>query len=511
MTPHIPVKSGPTDVDESSDMYDTVEWLLENVQSNNGRVGIWGISYPGFYAAASIIDSHPAIKAASPQAPIGDWFAGDDFHHNGAFFLQDGFRFFHGFESPEPNPTDSWGEFFQFPNDDAYSFYLDLGPLPQANEKYFHHSVAFWDSAMAHPSYDAFWKSRNIIPHMKNVSAAVMTVAGLFDAEDPYGPIQIYKSIERQNPGTHNTLVLGPWYHGAWARASGDELGNVSFEHNTGDFYRDSVDLAFFEFWLKDSQDPELPEVLAFCTGSNSWHRLDAWPPRESSPRSFYMHEGGRLSTEIQRDSVENAGDAYLSDPHRPVPYTQQVTMRRTREYMVEDQRFASRRPDVLVYETEILSEDVTLAGPVTANLFVSTTGTDADFLVKVIDVFPDSTSEHEERADKYMDVPMSGYQMLVRAEVMRARFRNGLDSPEPLVPGKVAEITFDTPDVFHTFKAGHRIMVHVQSSWFPLVDRNPQTFVDIYNATDNDFQVAVHTLHRSAKYPSRIRALALE
>jgi putative CocE/NonD family hydrolase len=505
MTPHTPEKDDSTDVDESSDMYDTVDWLLENVHPNNARVGIWGISYPGFYTAASIIDNHPAIKAASPQTAIGDWFVGDDFHHKGAFYLHDAFRFFPGFKSNRPEPTTESGARFQFPTNSAYEFFRDMGPLKNANEQYFNNEVAFWDSMMTHGEYDEFWKSRNIIPHMDNVTTAVMTVAGWFDAEDPYGPIEIYESIESQNPGIQNTLVAGPWYHGGWVRAAGDRLGNVSFQQRTAEYYRENVDIAFFNYHLKDKGESDLPEALVFASGSNEWHRFDSWPPPAATPTSLYLNEHGSIT--FQPPTAVDGADSYVSDPANPVPYTQEVTTVRTREYMVEDQRFVADRSDVLVYQTEVLTEDITLAGPLTADLFISTTGTDADFVVKIIDVYPDDAPDVE---DPYLDVPMGGYQMLVRGEVMRSKFRDSWEDPEPLVPGDVTRITFTAPDIFHTFKSGHRIMIQVQSSWFPLVDMNPQTFVDIYSATEDDFRQATHTIHRSSQHPSHLEARRL-
>lgn len=501
MTPHIADKKSPQDVDESSDTYDTVEWLLQNVRHNNGRAGLHGISYPGFYVAASIIDTHPAIKAASPQAAIGDWFIGDDFHHFGTFFLQDAFRFFYSFEHREPNPTPNRGPRFDFGIDDAYTFFLRLGPLRNANIQYFNNKIAFWDSMMTHGTYNKFWQRRNIIPNMKNVTANVMNVMGFFDAEDPYGPVKIYHSIEKNNPDANNIMVMGPWFHGGWVRSGGDKLGNVSFEQRTADYYQENVDIVFFNHHLKDKGEMNLPEVLAFASGSNEWHQLDAWPPPGATPATFYLRENGSLSNE-KPAAKEKAGDSYLADPAKPVPYTQEITSRRTREYMDEDQRFASRRPDVLVYQTGELGEDLTLAGPVKVELYVSTTGTDADYVVKVIDVYPDSFPDYR---NKYMNVPMGGYQMLVRAEPMRAKFRNSFEKPEALVPGKVTRIAFEMPDIFHTFRKGHRLMVHVQSSWFPISDRNPQKFVDIYSASEADFQQATHTIHRSAQYPSSI------
>lgn len=503
MTPYATERDGPEDVDESTDMYDTVEWLLTNVEPNNGRVGIWGISYPGFYTAASIINTHPAIKAASPQAAIGDWFVGDDFHHKGAFYLQDAFSFFPGFKSNRPEPTTQSGPDFDFGTDNAYEFFQGLGPLRNANERYFHHEVAFWDSIMTHGTYDEFWQSRDIIPHMDSVTAAVMTVAGWYDAEDPYGPIEIYESIERQNPGIENVLVAGPWFHGGWVRSQGDRLGNVSFGEETGTYYRENVDIAFFNYYLKDKGDLDLPEALVFSSGSNEWHRFDQWPPPGLVPTSLYFNDAGRLTFDPPTGPTSDS-DSYVSDPANPVPYTQEVTIDRTREYMVEDQRFVTERNDVLAYQTDALTEDVTLVGPVTAELFVATTGTDADFVVKLIDVYPNDAPDVQ---DPYLDVPMGGYQMLVRGEVMRAKFRDSYERPVPMVPGETTRISFATPQIFHTFKAGHRIMVQVQSSWFPLVDVNPQTFVDIYSATEDDFQTATHTIYRTEGRASRVTA----
>jgi putative CocE/NonD family hydrolase len=500
MTPHSVGYDGVEDTDESTDTYDTVEWLLENVQPNNGRAGLWGISYPGFYAAASIVNSHPAIKASSPQAAIGDWFVGDDFHHKGAFYLHDAFQFFPVFRSYRPELTDSWRPGFDFNSDNAYEFFKDLGPLRNANERYFHNEVAFWDSLMTHGSYDEFWRSRNIIPHMDSVSAAVMVVAGWFDAEDPYGPIEIYESIERQNPGIDNTLVAGPWYHGGWVRAVGDRLGNVSFEVETGEYYRENVDIAFFNHYLKDKGELDLPEALVFASGSNEWHRFDSWPPPGLTTTSLYFNADGSLTFEPPSDA--EGVDSYVSDPANPVPYTQEIRIDRSREYMVEDQRFVVERPDVLVYQSDVLTEDMTFAGRVTADLFVTTTGTDADFVVKLIDVYPDDAPPIGE---PYLDIPMGGYQMMVRGEVLRAKFRNGYERPEALVPGEVTRITFETPDIFHTFRAGHRIMVQVQSSWFPLVDMNPQVFTDIYSATEADFHQATHRIHRAPGSASRV------
>ncbi|HLE56939.1 MAG TPA: CocE/NonD family hydrolase, partial [Rhodothermia bacterium] len=510
VTPHQVVKDGPEDVDESSDMYDTVEWLLANVHPNNGKVGIWGISYPGFYVSASIVDSHPAIAAASPQAAVTDWFIGDDFHHNGAFFLQDGFNFFPWFESTGPNPTSSFGERFDFGSTNAYEFYLNMGPLSNANERYLQHKVAFWDSLMEHGTYDTFWKRRTIIPHLKNVNTAVLNVGGFFDAEDPYGPIAVYHSIEEKNPGIQNTLVMGPWFHGGWTRTAGDHLGNVSFGQATSTYYQENVDLNFFNYYLKGKGSLDLPEVLAYCTGSNDWHRFDAWPPADTDEVSIFLSAGRKLVYENPADAGE-AYDEYVSDQANPVPYTQETRIDRSREYMVEDQRFAAARPDVLVYESDVLTEDFSLAGPVNVELFVSTTGTDADFVVKLIDVFPGDEQEWQDTSAKHLDVPMAGYQMMVRGEVFRGKFRNSFEVPEPMVPGEVTRIAFAAPDILHTFKVGHRIMIQIQSSWFPLVDRNPQTFTDIYSATAGDFQPATHRVYSGADHASSIQVKRLK
>ena len=509
MRPILSEKHGPKVIDESTDTYDTVEWLLRRVPNNNGRVGIYGISYPGFYTAAGIINGHPAIKAASPQAPIGDWFIGDDFHHHGAFYLQDVFDFFSFFGQKRSGPTMTFPPRFEYNSEDAYDFFLRMGPLREANNKYLHGEVAFWNESMEHGTYDEFWQSRNLIPHMKNVHSAVMTVAGWFDAEDPYGPIQLYRSIEQQNPGIQNTLVVGPWIHGGWSRNEGDRLGRVSFHEKTGAYFREKIELGFFKRYLKDEGEANLPEALVFITGSNSWQSFDSWPPKSAGSKALYPAAGGGLAFDPPSDSCSDiAADSYLSDPSKPVPYTSEIRIKRSVTYMVEDQRFASRRPDVLVYESPELSHDLTLVGPVVPDLFISSTGTDADFVVKLIDVFPNNYQEsNDDRATRNgrPDVPLAGYQMLVRGDVMRARFRNSYEHPEALVPNQVSEVRFQMPDIAHTFKRGHRVMVQIQSSWFPLVDRNPQKFVDIYTAGPSDFQPATLRVYRSGQHASKL------
>jgi uncharacterized protein len=502
MTPHKEIKKGPADIDESSDTYDTIDWLVKNVENNNGKVGMWGISYPGFYAASGMIDAHPALKAVSPQAPISDWFIGDDFHHNGAFYLAHAFPFLASFGRPRSKLTTEWEPHFKFPTPDGYDFYLRMGLLPNANTEYLKNGVPFWNDIMQHGNYDEFWKSRNLRPHLKNIRPAVMTVGGWFDAEDLFGTLAVYHAVEESSPDAYNILVMGPWFHGGWARSEGNALGNVRFGSDTAAFYRKEIELPFFRHFLKGDRDLRLPEAYVFLTGRNEWDREDQWPPRKAQPRKLYFSADGKLSWEPAKDDSPNAFDEYVSDPDKPVPYTDAIVTGMTREHMVGDQRFASRRPDVLAYATDELKRDVTIAGPVTPSLYVSTTGTDSDFVVKLIDVYPDDTPDNESHPE---NVRMGGYQQLVRGEAFRGKFRNSYSNPEPFVPGKAAKIEYHMPDIFHTFRKGHRIMVQVQSSWFPLVDRNPQQFEDIYQAKPEDFKKATQRIYRSKANPSYI------
>ena len=500
MRPHLDKKAGRDDIDESTDTYDTIEWLLVNVAGHNGRVGMWGISYPGFYAAAGMIDAHPAIQAVSPQAPIADWFF-DDFHHHGTFVLPPAFNFFTVFDPPRSGPTTEWGEPFDLGTPDGYQFFMDLGSLKNANERCFKGRVAFWNKIVEHPNYDEFWQSRNILPHLTNVAPAVMTVGGWFDSEDLYGPLKIYRAIEDRNPGVFNVLVMGPWFHGGWDRCDGSMMGNIHFGSATSHFYRENMELPFFNYYLKQQGDLELPEAYMFDTGAKQWRKFDHWPPGDVTSRSFFFRGGGRLLGEPPPPGRE-ACDEYVSDPAKPVPFTEEITTLVPRAFMTDDQRFAARRPDVLVYQTPPLEEDLTLAGPITADLWVSTTESAADWVVKVIDVFPNDTPDRHTAPD----VRMGGYQMMVRSEAIRGRFRNSYEHPEPFVPHKPARVTLELLDVLHTFKRGHRIMVQVQSTWFPLIDRNPQRYVDnIYLADEDDFIRATHRLHRSAERPTHI------
>ncbi|HQZ37985.1 MAG TPA: CocE/NonD family hydrolase [Vicinamibacterales bacterium] len=508
--------AGARCIDESTDTYDTIDWLIAHVPYNNGRVGMWGISYPGYYTSAGMIAAHPALKAASPQAPVTEWFMGDDFHHNGALYLAHAFRFFSGFGTPRPEPTSLPRPGlvdFSTSTPDGYRFYLDLGPLANVNEKYFHNRIAFWNDLLEHPNYDAFWQARDVRRHLNKVTPAVLTVGGWFDAEDLYGALATYKAVEKQNPGASNRLVMGPWFHGGWARSSGEGLGSVRFGSRTSEFYREKIEFPFFAGLLKDRPDPALPDAYVFDTGRDEWRTFDAWPPAEVTSRSIYLQPGGRLSFDPPGAGAARGYDEYVSDPMKPVPFAGDIVQNMTREHMVADQRFASTRPDVLTYASDVLAEDVTVAGPLHPRLVVSTSGTDSDFVVKLIDVYPDTYPAALVTPDAPSTEPsvtMGGYQQLVRGEVMRGRFRNSFEKPEAFQPDAPTAVDYVIPDVFHTFRRGHRIMIQVQSSWFPLVDRNPQTFVDIGKATDADFRAATNRVYRSAKQASRVEVSIL-
>ncbi|MBA3441340.1 MAG: CocE/NonD family hydrolase [Pyrinomonadaceae bacterium] len=499
--PHIARKTSPKEIDENTDTYDTIEWMLKNIPNHNGRVGMWGISYPGFYTSTGIIDSHRAIRAASPQAPVADWFIGDDWHHNGTLFLPHAFTWLARNGRPRAKPTTQAATIFDYPTPDGYRFFLDIGPLTNANAQYFKGEIPFWNDLMEHGTYDEFWRARNILPHLRNVKPAVMTVGGWFDSENLYGALKTYESIEAKNRGIYNVLVMGPWEHGHWASTDGDQLGDLHFGAKTAHFYREQIELPFFNYHLKDKGTLKLPEAYVFETGTNQWRTYDAYPPPTAVQRSLYFHANGKLSFDAPTSGT--AFDEYVSDPAKPVPHLSTISTGMKSGYMAEDQRFADRRPDVLVYQTDVLTEDVTIAGPITASLHVSTTGTDADFIIKLIDVFPPDMPDPEPNPT---GVRMGGFQMLVRGEPMRAKFRNSFERPEPMKPGEVTKVEWTMPDACHTFKRGHRIMVHVQSTWFPLVDRNPQKFVDIYKATETDFQKATQRLYRSSEFNSLLK-----
>jgi hypothetical protein len=503
MTPHVPDKKPGTVTNESTDTYDTIEWLLAHLENHNGKVGMWGISYPGFFCAAGAINSHPALKAVSPQAPVANLW-GDDSFHNGAFYLLHNFQFFGGFGRKRSGLVTEMPErpkYLDLP--DAYRFFLELGSLKNINGKYFHDTVEFWNDIESHPNYDAFWQVRNIIPHLRNITAAVMVVGGWYDCEDLFGPLKSYRAIEDNNPGIFNVLVIGPWRHGGWSADSGSSLGDAEFGFPTSTYYNDHLLFPFFKhFLMEPEKDYTFPEAMIFETGANRWRSFAAWPPRTCEIRKLYLGAKGVLTFSPPSDG-KNAADSFISDPGKPAPFTSDLAARRRPRFMAEDQRFTANRPDVLVYRTEPMEEDLTLAGPIRARLFVSTTGTDTDWIVKLIDVYPDSIPGYTPRTD---EPDRRGQQLLVRSEVMRGRFRESLDHPKPFTPGEITAVSFELQDVLHTFTRGHRIMVHVQSSWFPMVDRNPQTYVpNIFKADEKDFVTVTNTVLRSKDAPSHL------
>lgn len=515
MNPHIDTKKSSKDVDESSDMYDTIEFLLKHVANNNGKVGIWGISYPGFYTSASIIDSHPALKAASPQAPMTDLFMSDDAYHGGAFMLAANFGFYTSFKPlAEPAPPPKEPTPFDFGMPDGYNFYLHAGSISEVNKRYLKDANPLFTDQMTHDTYDDYWKARDLSRHMKNIKCAVMTVGGWFDAEDLSGPFKTFHAIDQHNPGIPNSLVVGPWVHGGWARSDGDRLGDVHFAAKTAEFFRGKIQFPFFEYYLK-GKGTGLPKAYVFETGTNVWRQYDAWPPSQASARTLYLHSGGKLSFDPPAENEGMGEDEYVSDPARPVPFINYMATAVPQRYMTDDQRFAAQRTDVLVYQTDPLEEDVTMAGPVSPKLKIASSGTDSDFVVKLIDVYPDDYPDNEpaDASKRVLGAPsvrMGGYQQLLRGEPMRAKFRNSWEKPQPLEPGKVTEVNFTMPDVNHTFRRGHRIMIQIQSSWFPLTDRNPQTFTDIPYAKEGDFKKATEQIFHKRSAASGVEVLVL-
>jgi putative CocE/NonD family hydrolase len=493
--PFIENKKTKKDVDEASDTYDAIDWLVKNIPNNNGNVGVFGVSYPGFYSTMAALSNHPALKAVSPQAPVTEWFLGDDFHHNGAFMVMDAFNFYSGFGQPRPHPTTVGRKGFQFPIDDNYKFYLETGPLKNFS-KLIGDSVKFWHELMQHPNYDEWWKARDARRGCKNIKPAMLIVGGLFDAEDCYGAWNLYKAIEQNSKTTNNKIVMGPWNHGIWSIDGVGHLGNIRFGSNTTGHYQQTIEVPFFNYYLKGKGNAnEIAEANIFMTGANEWKKFESWPPKGVENKNIYLQDKGKLS--FTAPATNSSFTQYTSDPAKPVPYTGEYPhQHRTNEYMTDDQRFAATRTDVLVFETEILTEDMTLAGVLTANLKVAISTTDADFVVKVIDVFPSKFKydsayccagypNQKEFNEPYL---MDNYQMLVRGEIMRGKFRNSFEKPEPFKPGEITTVKFDLPDVAHTFKKGHKLMIQIQSSWFPIADRNPQQFVDIYHCDEKDF-----------------------
>ena len=504
--PIVPVAKSQKDIDESTDTWDTVDWLIKNIKNNNGKVGIFGISYPGFYSTMGIINAHPAVKAVSPQAPVTAWFIGDDFHHNGAFFLLDCFSFYYSNGQPHHALTRKGNPGFRWPTPDNYDFFLSVGPVKNIAPKYLGDSIKFWNDAFAHPDYDEFWKARDPRPFLKNVTPAVMTVGGWFDAEDLYGALHTYQAIEKQNsPSVKNFLVMGPWSHGQWAFGSAKNLGNIYWGLDANAKFQEQ-EKRFFNYYLKGTGTEDIPEAEIFVTGSNEWRSFETWPPKNTTEKNLYFQPSGILA--FTPSASKSSFDEYVSDPMKPVPYAAAVHTQRTTEYMTDDQRFAARRPDVVTFQTEALADDITFTGPLAADLFVSTTGTDADYVVKLIDVFPEDTKAD---AGVEVKVPLGGYQMLIRGEVFRGRYRNSFEKPEAFVPGKITEVKYELPDIAHTFKKGHRIMIQVQNSWFPLVDRNPQKFVDIYKCSESDFQKATQRIYHDSKYQSNLKVNVLK
>ncbi len=510
MRPLVPAPKGPRAADESTDTFDTIDWLVKNVPNNNGRVGQWGISYPGSQTVWGMIDAHPSLKASSPQAPAIDMFLGDDFHHNGAFRLMYTFSWLAGNARPRAGTTEMRGGGFDYGTPDGYRFFLDAGPVANINEKYFNYSVPTWNEYMDHPNYDAYWERQNPLKYATSVTHAVLNVAGWFDAEDFYGPLETYRQVERATPSNKNRIVIGPWLHGGWASMPGDALGDIRFGSETGDYYRREVEFPFFTHHLKNKGPAPTAEATMFETGGNTWRTFDAWPPVSTESRTLYFQADGGLSFSPPVATAASGGgvDEYVSDPSKPVPWSTEARTTQGHLWMVEDQRFAAARPDVLVYRTEPLTEDVVIAGPVWASIVASTTGTDADWVVKLIDVYPGTAPDNTPNP---RGIRMGDFQMLLAGEVFRGRFRNSFSTPEALIPNQPVKYEFDLRDRFHRFLKGHRIMVQVQSTWFPVIDRNPQTFVDIYKAKPADFQKATHRVYRTPTQASGVRVGVLK
>ena len=492
-------RKDPKSIDEGTDTYDTIDWLVKNVPGNNGRAGEAGISYGGWLTAMSLIEPHPALKAVSEQATPADMFLGDDFHHNGAFRLSYGFEYAAMMETGKTNFQ------FQFDKYDTFEWYLGLGPLSNANKLYFHGTLPTWNDFVAHPNYDAFWQKQAFAPYFKDLTLTVpnLNVAGWWDQEDFFGPMKVYELLEKNDTKHNNFVAVGPWNHGGWARSDGTKLGSVDFGSNTSAYFRERIQAPWFAYWLKDKGTQPLKAAMTFETGANKWRTWDAWPPREGvSARKLYFRGDGKLSFEAPEEKRE-AFDSYISDPANPVPYrtrpVEETYSEGSRWYtwLLEDQRFVQQRPDTLSWATEPLTDDVTVAGDIVAHLFASTTGTDSDWIVKFIDVYP-------ERFEP--DHKMGGYELIISDEVFRGRFRKSFEKPEAIVAGEVTPFTIDLHTNDHVFLKGHRIMVQVQSTWFPVIDRNPQKFVpNIFEATAEDYQKATQKIWRTAEYPSNV------
>jgi len=495
-------KTDPIATDESTDNYDTIEWLLNNVAGHNGKVGQWGVSYMGWTTVQGMIDAHPALKASSPQASPSDMFIGDDWHHNGAFRLTYSFAWMNHTAQKRDTPTQKQPEPFNYGTPWGYEFFLEAGPTSELNDRYFGGRVPAFDDFIDHPNYDEFWQRQNALPYLDNITHPILNVAGWFDAEDFYGPVSIYKEIEKRNAVNQSTFVSGPWNHGGWVGDDGSYLGDIQFGAKTSEYFQQHIAAPFFRYHLKGEGKWSPSEAIVFETGGNRWHNFDAWPPQNTQAKALYFQANGRLSFE-KPNNKRGTADDFVSDPNKPVPFTTEFTAGWPgHTWMIEDQRLASTRPDVLVYKTAVLEQDITIAGPILANLFASTSGTDSDFFVKLIDVFPGDAPNPEPNPK---GLQMGSYQMLVGVEAMRAKYRNDFTNPKPMKPNKVTPISFNIWDKFHTFKKGHRIMVQVHSSWFPAYDRNPQQFMDIYQAKAEDYRKATQKVHRSRQSPSHL------
>jgi len=486
----------PKSIDEGSDTYDTIEWLLKNVPGNNGRAGLFGISYGGWLTAMALIEPHPALKAASEQASPSDMYIGDDFHHNGAFRLSYGYEYASMMETGKENAP------FHFDKYDTYDWYLTLGPLREANRRYLDGARPTWNNFVGHPNYDGFWKQQEVSQYIKNIKVPNLNVSGWFDQEDFYGPWKIYREAEKTDSAGVNHMVIGPWNHGGWSRGEGRVLSKIDFGSDTAKYFREQVQAPWFAYWLKDKGKLHAPEILAFETGSNEWHQYQSWPPKGVQAKNLYFRAGGRLSYDAPEEGSD-AFDEFISDPARPVPYRNRpipptFTAAGWSTWLLDNQRFAESRPDVLVWQTDLLKDDVTITGDVLASFFASTSESDADWIVKLIDVLPEGLD--------ITPADLNGYELMIAADVLRGRFRDGFDKPKAMHPGEPAAFNLDLLAHDHRFKKGHRIMVQLQSTWFPVIDRNPQKFVpNIFEATAADFKRATHRVYRTAKLPSHL------
>lgn len=504
MRPQNAYQRGKKAVDDATDTYDSIEWLMKNLENNNGAVGMWGVSYPGYYTSVASINAHPALKAISPQAPIADWFF-DDFHRNGTFALPMAFVFFDRFDNFPEDKHSYWPTGQDMATHDGYQFFLDLGPLSNVNKKYFHHKRPFWDALVAHPNYDEYWQSRDVLQHLGKTKPATLVVGGWYDTEDLYGPLQTYQTMSHGNKKDNVQLVMGPWYHGQWNRGDGSNMGEADNGFNTSSWFQKHVLLPFFKEHLKKGNDANLAKATIFDTGANRWHRFDTWPPKAVEKQTLYLSAGESIRTE--KPTAKQSFSEYISDPNKPVPHSKVIGRGWDRPYMAEDQRFAARRPDVPIFETEPLTEDLTLSGNIELKLKFSTSQTAADLIVKLVDVFP-AKNENNNKLDK----KLGNRHELVRWGSIRGRFRESMSEPKPFTANEITPVNFELYDVMHTFKRGHKLQIMVQSSMFPFLDRNPQNYVDnIFKATEADFVKADHRIYHQAGHASKIEISVLK